>query len=103
MPPKNGVGRDDRGDLTEATTTQPVTVPRQPPAFFIGQPDPAAQLAAEDAILFDYVGDGILLTLVEPADQRREEHSEGERVEHGGRVYDLPPSAATRIVRGPRV
>jgi SAM-dependent methyltransferase len=31
MPSKNRVGRDDRGDLTEATTAQPVTVPRQPP------------------------------------------------------------------------
>jgi hypothetical protein len=40
MPPKNRVGRDDRGDLTEAATAQPVTVPRQPPAFFIGQPNP---------------------------------------------------------------
>jgi hypothetical protein len=41
-----------------------------------GQPDPTAQVATEDAVLFDDVSDGILLTLVEPADQRRQEDSE---------------------------
>ena len=87
MPPKNRVGRDDRGHLTKAATTQPVSVPRQPPAFCIGQADPAAYVSTQDAVLFDQVGDGVLLPLVEPADQRRQEHSEGERVEHGGRVY----------------
>ena len=44
-------------------------------------------MATEDTILFDDIGDGILLTLVEPAGHRREEHSEGARIEHGGRVY----------------
>ena len=84
MPPKNRVGRDDRGHLTKAATTQPVSVPRQPPAFCIGQADPAAYVSTQDAVLFDQVGHGVLLPLVEPADQRRQEHSEGERVEHGG-------------------
>jgi hypothetical protein len=36
---------------------------------------------------FDQVGHGVLLPLIEPADQRRKEHAEGERVGHGGRVY----------------
>ena len=44
-------------------------------------------MATEDTILFDDIGDGILLTLVEPAGHRREEHSEGARIDHGGRVY----------------
>jgi hypothetical protein len=64
-----------------------VSVPRQPPAFFIGQADPAAHVPTQDAVLFDQVGCGVLLPLAEPADQRRQEHSEGPRVEHGGRVY----------------
>jgi hypothetical protein len=31
------------------------------------------------------------LTQVEPADHRREEHSEGERIDHGRRVYTTDP------------
>ena len=42
MPPENRVGRDDRRDLTEPTTAQPVSMPRQPTAFLIGQTDPTA-------------------------------------------------------------
>jgi hypothetical protein len=53
MPPKNRVGRDDRRDRTEAATAQPMSVPRQPPAFVIGQADPTAHVPAQDAILFD--------------------------------------------------
>jgi hypothetical protein len=37
------------------------------------------------------VGHRRLLPLVEPADQRSQEHSEGQRVEHGGRVYTTRP------------
>jgi hypothetical protein len=36
VPPKYRVGRDDRRDRGEATTAQPLSVPRQPPAFFNG-------------------------------------------------------------------
>jgi hypothetical protein len=40
-------------------------------AFFIGQADPAAHVSTQDAVLFNQVGHGCLLSLVEPADQRR--------------------------------
>ena len=96
MPPENRVGRDDRRDLTEPTTAQPVSVHGQPPAFLIGQADPAAHVRAQDAVLFNQVGHGVLLPLVEPADQRRQEHSEGQRVEHGGRVYTTDPISEPR-------
>src|ERR1035437_3677153 len=91
MPPQNRVGRDDRRDLTEAATAQPVSVPRQPTAFLIGQAAPAAHVPAEDAVFFDEVGHRPLLPLVEPADQRSQEHSEEQRVEHGERVYTTRP------------
>ena len=91
MPAENRVGRNDRRDLTEPTTAQPVSVPRQPPAFLVGQTDPAGQVRSEDAVLFDQVGHGVLLPLVEPADQRHQKHSEGQRIEHGGRVYPTSP------------
>ena len=71
----------------EAATAEPMSEPRQPPAFVISQADPAAHVPTQDAVLFDEVGHGVLLPLVEPTDQRSQKHSEGERVEHGGRVY----------------
>jgi len=93
MPAKNRVGRDDRRDLTEPTTAQPVSMPRQPPPFLVGQTDPAGKMRSEDAVLFDQVGHGVLVVLVEPADQRRQEHSQRQRIEHGGRVYPTGPIA----------
>jgi hypothetical protein len=46
-------------------------MPRQPPAFVIGQAEPAAHVRPQDAVLFKQVGRGFLLPLVEPADQHR--------------------------------
>jgi hypothetical protein len=41
VPPENRVGCDDRRDLTEPTTAQPVSMHRQPTALVIGEADPA--------------------------------------------------------------
>ena len=90
MPPQNRVGRDNRRDLTEATTAQPVSVPRQPSAFLIGEAEPATHVSAENAVFFDEVGHGLPLPLVEPADQRCQEPAEGRRVEHGGKSIPRP-------------
>ena len=65
----------------------------QPAALVIGQADPAAHVPTQDTVLFNQVSHGILLPLVEPADQRRQEHSERQRIEHGGRVYPTGPIA----------
>jgi hypothetical protein len=64
---------------------------RQPSTLLIGQTDPTAHVPTQDAVLFDQVSHGVLLPLVEPAGQRRQEHSDRERVEHGGRVYTTGP------------
>ena len=37
VPPENRVGCDDRRDLTEAATAQPVSVPRQPTTVLISR------------------------------------------------------------------
>ena len=71
MPPENRVGRDDRGNRTETTAPQSVSMLRQPPAFVIGHSEPAAHVRSQDAVLFNQVGRGSLLPLVEPADQHR--------------------------------
>ena len=95
MPAQNRVGRDNRGDVTEAATAQPVSVHRQPTAFLIGQADPAAHVPAQDAVFFDQVGHGVLLPPVEPADQRGEQQAERHRVGHGARVYITDPTPKT--------
>ena len=73
MPAENCVGRDDRGDVTKAATPEPVSPHGQPTAFRIGQANPAAHVVAKDAVLFNQIGHSIVLPLVEPADQRRQE------------------------------
>ena len=96
MPAENSVGRDDRGDVAQAKTAQPVPRHRQPTAFLIGQADPAAHVPAQDAVLFYQVRHSVLLSLVKPADQRPQEHGKGERVEHGARVYTTDPISRPR-------
>jgi hypothetical protein len=75
MPPQNRVGRDDRRQLLEATTAYPMPVKGQPTAFLIGQADPAAQVRAEDAVLFNQIRDGLLLLVGSPAGHGHHEES----------------------------
>jgi len=82
MPPENREGRDDRGDLTESATSQPVSVYGQSTTFLIGQADPAAKVRAEGAVLFDQVGDGLLPLVGPPA--RHDHHEESNR----GDIHD---------------
>jgi hypothetical protein len=42
----------------------------QPTAFLIGDANPALHVRTEDAVFFDQARQGLLLPLVEPADQR---------------------------------
>ena len=42
MPSENGVGRDDRGDLTQPATAQPVPAHGQPTSLVIAQPQALA-------------------------------------------------------------
>ena len=75
MPAENRVGRDDRGDLTEPATAQPVSVDGQPAAFLIGEADPATQVRAEDTVLFDQLRDGLLALVGPPPDHGHHEES----------------------------
>jgi hypothetical protein len=53
MPPQNGVGGDDRGDLTQQPTAESVRAPRQPASVLISQPETSsAQLRSEDRAFF---------------------------------------------------
>ena len=100
MPPENRVGRDDRGDLTESATAQPVSVHRQPTAFLIGQTDPAAQVRAEDAVFFDQIGNRLLPLVGPPAGHRHHEKSNRSDIHNRGslhyRLYGTPESPRLR-------
>jgi hypothetical protein len=66
MPAKNSVGRDNRRDLRESATTEPVSARRQPTAFVIREAQPATEMRAEDTVFFNRICDARLL-LVSPA------------------------------------
>jgi hypothetical protein len=76
MSPQNRVEHHNRRDLTEATTAEPVSVPRQHSAFLIGEPERATHVTAEDSVFFDEIRHGWPLPLLE-ADQRWQEPAEG--------------------------
>jgi hypothetical protein len=98
VPPKYRVGRDDRRDRGEATTAQPLScLANRRRSSTVKRIRPRT-CPTQDAVLFDQVGHGGLLPLIEPARERRQEHSEGPHVEHRGRVnitdqVSRPPSA----------
>jgi len=64
--------------------------------IFGSQQAPSPQLTSKDAILFDQILDGLLLPLIQPADQRGKQYSERKHVHHGGRVYRIYRDWASR-------
>lgn len=54
-----------------------------------GQPEaPSTQLVPQDAILFDQIGDGLQLSMVQPAGQRCKQHPHGHEAGHGGSLHE---------------
>src|SRR5262245_50852662 len=88
MPPENRVGRDDRGDLTKSAMAEPVSVYGQSTTFPIGQADPAAMVRAEDAVLFDQVGDGPRPLVGPPAGHGQHEESNRGDIHDRGSLHD---------------
>jgi hypothetical protein len=73
MPPQNRIGRDDRGDLPQPATPQPMAAHAQPTPVVIAQSQaPSPQLLSQDAVLFDQVCQGLLLPPIQPAHERSE-------------------------------
>jgi len=99
MPPQNSVGCDDRGHLAQPATAQPVPAHGESTPVVIAQPHaPPMQLAPEDAILFDQVGQSLLLTRIPPADQGGEKNPQENSVDHGRRVYLTAESQSPAVV-----
>ena len=74
VPSQNRVGRDDRRDLRQHPTTQPFAEGGQPSPVTIRQPQTLmAQLRLQDAVLFAQVQDDLVLFVLEPAEEGRDE------------------------------
>ena len=52
----------------------------EPTSFIIGEPKAPTQLTPEDSVFFDQMGQGLLLPMIQPADQRGEKKPRGRDV-----------------------
>ena len=84
VPPENRVGCDDRRDLTEPATAQPVSKHGQPTAFVIGEADPATEARAEDAVFLNQIRDARLPLVGPPAGHGHHEESNRSDIHDGG-------------------
>jgi hypothetical protein len=73
MPPQDRVGRDDRGEVGQGSASQPVPMHGEPTSFVVAEPQtPPTQLSPQDSILFDHVGQTLLLPAAHPAGENSE-------------------------------
>ena len=59
----------------------------QPTAFLVGQPNPPAQVRAEDAVLFDQIRDRLLPLVGPPAGHRHHEESNRGHIHDRGSLH----------------
>jgi hypothetical protein len=72
VPAENRVGRDDRHNLRQQPTTERRA--SQTPPFVVGEPHAlVAQARFQDPVLFTQVLDDLVLLVLEPADETRDE------------------------------
>ena len=77
MPAQNRVGRDDRRDVGQHLSTQPLSASREPPTLRIGQPQaPADELTPKYSVFLNQIGDDVLLLVSQPAGEHRENNPE---------------------------
>jgi len=74
VPSEDGARRDDGTDAVEHAPGQQAALPRKAPTLVIAEPQPAAaQLLAENLILFHEVVDDGLLAAVDPSGEDQEQ------------------------------
>jgi hypothetical protein len=84
MPAQQRVGGDDRGNVAHDAAAQPMGQRGQTSSIGVGQPTaPPAQLAVQQAILFNQVGDHGSLATVQPAGDDHQQHTKCRDVDHG--------------------
>ena len=94
VPAEQRVRRDDRRDLAQRLTAQPVGSRGKFPPVVIGEPEaPPTQLPPQDPILLDQVRQHLALPPVQPAGDREQQHLEGRDVDHVPGAYITPDLA----------
>jgi hypothetical protein len=75
MPAQQGVRRRDRGDLPQSRSAYPVCSSGQPLAIGICQVRaPGSELAAQEPVFFDQVGNCLPLQAIQPTGQHTQHH-----------------------------
>src|SRR5436305_1921791 len=84
MPAQNRIGRDSRRPLTQETTAETFPAPRQTAPLLVAESEySAGELTPQDAVLFDQIGDDVLLLVIQPAGQGGENNLDEHEVNHG--------------------
>jgi len=72
MPAQNRIWCDNRRHLTQQTTAETSPAPRQTAPLLVAESEfSAGELTPQDAVLFDQIGDDVLLMVIQPAGQER--------------------------------
>ena len=91
MPAKQRVRRDDRRDLAQHVTAQPVGQRRKSSPVGIGEMHASpTQLPSKQAILFDEIGEHLPFPAIQPGHNGEEQQLECRDVDHG-RELTSPP------------
>ena len=88
MPAQDRIGRDNRRNLAQHTSAQTLPAPRETAPLFVGYPHSSAtKLTPQSSVLFDQIGDDILLLVIQSTRQRGEKHPDEGEVNHGASLH----------------
>src|SRR5262249_24391436 len=110
VPPQQRVRRDDRRDVTQGFSTEPISPYGKSSPVVVGQPQsPHTDLSSDKAILFNEIGHRLPLSAIEPADDSDEQQLEDRDVDHerelisqSGKKLSAFRSILTWDITGPR-
>ena len=88
MPAQDRIGRDNRRNLAQHTPAQTLPAPCQTAPLVVSQRQSSAtELSPQSSILFDQIGNDILLLVIQPTRQRSEKHPDEGQVNHGASLH----------------
>ena len=83
MPAEHGVGRGDRCDVPQGGTAHSLRARGEASPIVVGHTQPTpAQLAPQQPVFFDQVGDRLPFPTFQPAGQHQSHHRERRGVDH---------------------
>jgi hypothetical protein len=92
VPAKQRVRGDDGGNLAQRPTAHPEGAHSESPPIVIGETQaPPTELPAQEAVLFNQVGERLPLAPFEPAGQGQQQHLEDRRGIHEREVISPQP------------